>query len=352
MATIDEQGRLFGRWNLFDVALLVLIAGLIPLGYAAYLLFRDQPPALASISPSTIAQAQEFRLTIKGENLRPFMRVSLGTYQGREFHFKNTEEADVPFASIPPGVYDVVLFDEARERARLVNAFTITPSGLPATEVVAIGAFGNLDAAAAAKLVAGTELPGAGRILAVGVPGPDVTRVIAGGMVDVTVPNALQLPASVLLRCSLRSQQGTPYCTMGDTTIAPLAILRLSTPLGTTAFQVDHVRSPLPVEVKPIEVRLSGLPSVLSLVKPGDTDFSGTANELAVLARIDRVSAVRALGPAAAEVDVRLDAHLQATEGGWLYNSVPLRAGAPITIRTSRYEVSGVVLSIPDRSSR
>lgn len=350
MARIDEQGRLFGRWNLLDLALLVLVAGLIPLGYAAYLLFREQPPRLGSVTPNSIEQAQEFRLTITGENLRPYMRLSVGAHQGREFLFRTTEVAEVPFAFVPPGVYDVVLFDEAQERARLTNALTITPSGLPATEVVAIGAFGNLDAAGASKLVAGTELRGAGRILAVGRPEPDVTKVVSGSVVmGVPIPNALRLPAAVLFKCYLRSQQGTPYCAIDDTTIAPPAILELSTPLGTTPFQVERVRSPLPMEAQPVDIRLAGTPSLLSLVKPGDVDRNGTANELALLARVDRVGPVRAGGPSSAEVEVRLIAQLQSTEEGWLYNSVPLRAGSPITIRTPRYEVSGVVITVPGR---
>ena len=37
MAIVDEQGRLFGRLNLLDAVLLVLLAGLVPLGYAAYI---------------------------------------------------------------------------------------------------------------------------------------------------------------------------------------------------------------------------------------------------------------------------------------------------------------------------
>ena len=350
MALIDEHGRLFGRWNLLDVAVMVLIAGLIPLSYAAYLLFRDQPPRLVSVTPSSVEQAQEYHLNIKGENLRPYMRVSVGAYQGKEFYFESTQSAQVPFAFIPPGVYDVILFDEARERFRLPNALTITPSGLPATEVVAIGAFGNLDAAGAAKLVPGTELPGAGRILAVGRPGPGVTRVFAGSaLVGLPIPNALQLPAAVLLKCSLRSQQGTPYCSLDETTIAPPAILKLATPLGTTQFQIDRVRSPLPTEDQPIDVRLTGTAVLLAQVKPGDRDLGGTANELALLARVDSVGAVRASSPSSAEVMVRLIAQLQPATEGWLYNSAPLRAGSPITIRTSRYEVNGVVASVPDR---
>ena len=353
MAIVDEHGRLFRRWNLLDVAVLVLIAGLIPLGYAAYALFRERPPALSSVTPNALEQANEFRLQIKGENLRPFMRLSVGTYQGTNFHFRNTEEAEVLFGAIPPGVYDVILFDEAQERGRLTNALTITPSGLPDGEVVAIGAFGNLDAAGAAKLVAGTELPGGGRILAVGRPGPDMTRVQAGtALVGVPIANALQLPAAILVRCHLRVQQGTPYCATDDATIGPPAILKLTTPLGTTAFQIDRVHSPLPMTTQPVEVRLSGPPALLTLVKAGDMDLDGTANELALIARVDRVGAVRSSGGSAAEVDVRLSAQLQAVSDGWLYNGAPLRAGSPISIRTSRYQVNGVVTSLPNQVVR
>ena len=131
--------------------MLVLIVGLVPLGYAAYLLFREQPPRLVGATPALLQQAAEMHLTIKGENLRPYMRVSAGTQQARDFYFKSTEEAEVPFAWMPAGTYDIVLYDQAQERSRLKNALTVSPSALPSTEIVAIGAFGNLDAAGAAN---------------------------------------------------------------------------------------------------------------------------------------------------------------------------------------------------------
>lgn len=353
MAIVDERGRLFGRWNLLDLALLILILGLIPLGYASYLLFREQPPRLVSVTPNQFEQVGEFRLTIKGENLRPYMRLSIGTRQARDFIFKNTEEADAPFAYAPPGVYDVVLFDQAQERFRLPNAVTITPSGLPATEVVAIGAFGNLDAAGAAKLVAGTELRGAGRILKVGRPVPDLTKVFAGpALVGVPIPNALRLPAVVLFKCYIRAPQGTPHCVIEDTTVAPPAVLRLSTPLGETPFQIERVLGTFAVEPLPIEVRLTGTPSLLSMVKVGDVDLGGTANELAILTRVERVGALRRFGEASAELPVRLIAQLQKTDEGWLYNAAPLRAGASLTFRTQRYEVAGVVTGVPEMPPR
>jgi len=347
MAIVDERGRLFGRWNLLDLALLVLIFGLIPLGYAAYLLFRDQPPRLVSVTPNQVEQAPEFRLTIKGENLRPYMRVSAGTQQAREFAFKSTEEAEVPFAALSPGTYDIVLYDQAQERFRLPNALTISPSGLPATEIVAVGAFGNLDAAAATKLTPGTDLPATGTILAVGRAMPDVTQVFSGTrLVGVPTKDALRLPAVVQFRCDVRASGGSPFCMVGDVNIATNALLKLPTPLGITLFQVERVRSSVPLEPVEIEVRVNGDASVLSLIKPGDVDLGGTDNELALLARVATVETNPSGG-----LRLKLIAQLQKVEQRWLYDSIPLRAGGSFVLRTSRYEVTAVVTRLPPPDS-
>ena len=348
MAIVDERGRLFGRWNLLDLALLVLLIGLIPLGFAAYALFREQPPRIVSVTPDHLQYSQEFRVTIRGENLRPYMRVSAGTLQARDFYFKSTEEAEIPFASIPPGQYDIVLYDQAQERFRFPNALTVAPSGLPATEIVAVGAFGNLDAAGAARLTAGTDLPGAGTIVSVGRAVPDLTQVFSGSaLVGVPIANALRLPAIVLFKCYVRAQLGSPACVVDNTTVAPPALLTLSTPLGQTPFQVERVRSTHPLEPVPIELRLVANPAVLSLIKPGDVDLSGTTNELAVLARVASTGAVRPLGSGSAELTVQLLAQLQKVSGRWLYESTPLRVGSSITLRTARYEAGGIVTHMP-----
>ncbi len=353
MAIVDERGRLFGRWNLVDLALLVVLLGLIPLGYAAYLLFREQPPRIVSVTPNQMPQSSEFRITIKGENLRPYMRVSAGTQQARDFYFKSTEEAEVPFSTVLPGTYDIVLYDQAQERFRLPNALTITPSGLPATEIVAVGAFGNLDAAGAAKIIAGTELPGAGEVVAVGKPVPDLTQVFSGnGLVGVPIPNALRLPAIVRFKCYVRTQQGSPFCVVDDVTLAPSALLMLNTPLGTTPFQVARLRSSHPLETVPVSVLISGAPSVLSKIKAGDVDLGATANALASLATVESVGPVRVLGAGSAQVEVRLAAQLQRVDQRWLYDSSVLRSGSLLTVRTSDYEVSGVVTDMPAADSK
>ena len=348
MAIVDSQGRLFGRFNLLDAALLVIAAGLIPLGYAAYLLFREHPPRMTSVTPSRTEQTQLLRLTVIGENLRPYMRVSAGTEQAQDFLFKSTTEAVVSFVNLPQGEYDVILYDQAQERSRLPRALSVGPSSLPPTAIIAVGSFGNLDAAGAAKISAGLTLPGVGEVLAVGEPTSGKTRVFSGpNLVVVPVETTLQLPAVVLFRCQVRSQQGHPYCVVGDVTIAPAALMTLPTPLGNTSFQIEQVRSPHPLETAQVELRVSGRPSLLALIADGDVDLGGTSNPLAVIARVASAGPVRRLSETSAEIDVRLSAQLQRVDGQWLYNSTPLRAGTGIVFRTSKYEVQGVVTQLP-----
>jgi hypothetical protein len=292
-------------------------------------------------------EAPEFRLQLKGRNFRPYMRVSLGPQQGRDFIFKTTEEAEVPFVGMPPGQYDLVLFDQAQERFRMPNAVTIAPSSLPTTELVAVGAFGNLDAATAAKLTSGTKLAGVGEIISAGKPQPDLTQVFSGSkIISVVIPNSLRLPAVVKFECHVRTQQGTPYCVSDDVTLAPNALVLLPTPVGKMPFQVQRVRSSIALQAVPMSVRLRGNAAVLSRIKPGDVDAGGIANEFAELSRIDSVGDMRTAADGVAERDVRLTAQLQRVDQGWLYDSAPVRAGATITLRTANYEVGGVVTEI------
>jgi hypothetical protein len=277
MAIVDDRGRLFGRLNLLDAVLLVLLAGLVPLGYAAYALFREQPARITSITPSRAEQSANLRLAITGENFRPFMRVSADNYQAVDFVFKSTTEVEAPFGPLPPGEYDIVLYDQAQERFRLPNALRVVPSALPATEIIAVGAFGNLDAAGAAKITAGLELPDVGRIVAVGKPQPDLTQVFSSSaLVGVPMPNAQRLPATVLFRCYVKTQQGRPHCVVDDAPVAPPNLIMLPTPMGKTPFQVEHVRSSHPLEPVQIRVRVAGHPSVLSQIRSGDVDLGGT----------------------------------------------------------------------------
>lgn len=352
MAIVDDRGRLFGRLNLLDAVVLVLLVGLIPMGYAAYALFREQPPRIISISPTRSQQLSHLPVTIKGENLRPYMRVSAGTHQGIGFVFRSVNEVEVPFSSLPPGEYDIVLYDQAQERSRLPKALVIEASPLPPTEIVAVGAFGNLDAAAAAKITPGLRLENIAEVVAVGKPVPDLTTVFSGvNQVGVPMANALRLPAIVKFNCNVRTQQGRPHCAVDDATVAPTALLILPTPLGKIPYQIQQLRSPHPLQDVPIEVRFAGDPNVVALIKIGDADHRGIANELAAGARVTGVGAPRRVTETRSEIDVRLTAQMQHVDGQWLYDTEPLRAGGTFLLRTPGYEVTGVVTRMPANGS-
>ena len=352
MAIVDNDGRLFGRLNLLDAVVLVLLVGLIPLGYAAYVLFREQPPSITSIDPQRSQQLSHLEVTIKGENLRPYMRVSAGTHQGIGFVFRNVNEIMVPFSSLPPGEYDIILYDQAQERSRLPKALVIEASALPATEIVTVGAFGTLDSGSVARITPGLKLGEVAEVIAVGKPIPDLTTVFsAGNRVGVPIPNALRLPAVVKFRCHIRAQQGSPYCTVDDVTLVPTALVMLPTPLGKTPFQIQQLRSPHPLQDVSVEARFSGDDSILSLIAAGDVDTRGTSNELAAGARVTGVSRLRRVTETRSEVDVTLSAQLQAVDNQWIYDAAPLRAGSSFILRTPRYEVNGVVTKLPPPSA-
>jgi hypothetical protein len=128
MRIIDDRGRVFGRLNLVDAAVGVLVLVLLPAAYGAYLLFKDPVPKLTAVVPSVLPQGPDLmQVEVRGENFRPYMRVSFNDVQGRTFLFYNPKSAFVQLLDLPPGKYDVVLYDYMQEVSRLPAAFTVEP---------------------------------------------------------------------------------------------------------------------------------------------------------------------------------------------------------------------------------
>src|SRR5262249_47313037 len=111
MPIIDERGRVFGRLNLVDAAIVALVLGPLPAACGAYRLFKDPRPTLSKVVPGKLNQGPNLQTEIFGENLRPYMRVSFGDFQGRTFLFGSPTSAIVQLPDLEPGQYDVVLYD-------------------------------------------------------------------------------------------------------------------------------------------------------------------------------------------------------------------------------------------------
>ena len=85
MTVVDDRPKTLIKLNAIDAAVLLVLVVMIPITYAAYLLFRTPPARLLSVTPTEIIQGTTPRLLITGANLRPFMRVSLNDTQAKNF---------------------------------------------------------------------------------------------------------------------------------------------------------------------------------------------------------------------------------------------------------------------------
>ncbi|MDO8680090.1 MAG: IPT/TIG domain-containing protein [Acidobacteriota bacterium] len=350
MAIVDSDGRLWGRVNLVDAVLGLLLVGLLPLGYGAYMLFRVPPAVLTGIEPSTLTEGPNLRVTIRGANLRPFLRVSFDTVQGLNFLFADSTHAEVELNPMTPGVYDVVLYDQKQERARLLKALTILapPKPLPTTRVIVVGKLISLKPGQASQVRAGMTLPDDVEVLGAGRAAPAVPKVYANGpIIEVPAANLLQMPVRLRMSCDVLAPGGYPECfAAAGFPLRPTFVGGIKTESGVVAFQVDQVSGDQNFENLTVAVRFITSPVVLAEVRRGDVDVAITENEFAAGARVASLAPVKRQSDEVAEQVVTFQVRSQRGTAGWSYTAVPLRLGSQFMFRTSRYELSGVVVSI------
>lgn len=348
MTMVDERGRLWGRWNLFDVVVAVLLVGLIPLGYGAYTLFRTPAPELLKIEPTTVVRSGDMRVRIYGRNLRPYLRVSFGANQGRTFGFEDSETAVIELNDLVPGAYDVILYDYGQERARIPNGLTIvdSPDAKPAASVIVPGRFLNLAAEDVKRIQVGLKIP-AGEVLEVSAPTPSTPRVFSGGVpIDVPAASRSQVPVLLRATCEIRTNQGYPEC-MGVS--HPLRVNYLETVAVAggepIAFQIDDVRGDLPIVTLQARVRLTGASAALAKVQPGDVDTTNAVNPLGLGLRVLSVEPVRSTDPSAERFAV-LAVRAQRSSSGWQFSLGSIREGLTIPVRTAEYELPAAVVTL------
>jgi hypothetical protein len=256
MTVVDDRGRVARRSNLVDALIAIVLLVLIPTAYGAYLLFRTPTPKLVSVNPTKLYQGKNLQVEIKGENLRPFMRVSFNTIQGRTFLIGSTTSAMVDLPDLGPGVYDVELFDYMQLADRLPKALTILPlAPVPTVDLHVVGKFTGLSAALMAEIKTGTKFPAAGdaqaEVLSVEPAIPARLRLRAGDdTVEVPLTGQLELPAILRVRCyTAANVDGSLRCDMSGpqqaVTVMPDAVLTLPGPQGWVSFQITAVRPPV-----------------------------------------------------------------------------------------------------------
>ncbi|HUQ86876.1 MAG TPA: DUF4330 family protein [Vicinamibacterales bacterium] len=365
MTLVDHQGRLFSRWNVVDALVGVVLLGLIPLLYGGYVLFRPQSASLVSIEPARIQAPGDVDVTIHGVNLRPYMRVSFDGHQGRTFLFADTTKAVVRASEMPPGVYDVILYDNAQERARIAKGFEVVAAPRPQTQLEVIGAFTAMAEPLTSQIKANLQIAGLGTVTKVGKPQSSATRTAVGPLELVNVPSgsAVNIPAVIMATCALVQRGGGASCVALDNSLTRDVVLTVPLAGGNALFQIDQVRATGTPSTVDMRVRFSGEREVVERVRRGDRDIERN-NEFASGAEVTSVTGVARAGasvivtaqlpgsiPAVtagdiATVEVVLRLPATQTVDGWSYRGQAMKPGRSFVFHGPDYEVSGTVLAI------
>jgi hypothetical protein len=248
---IDKRGRLLGRVNLFDLIAGAVCLGLVLLAFGAFLLFRVPVPQIASVEPSTVTEHDMedgmVALRITGQDLRPFLRARLGTFDA-DFLVQSPTLAEIKLPRLPAGDYDLVLYDESMELVSLPGALTVVaplpPPPPPLVKVQAVGRFVPLGETQVGQIVVGSRfVAGADgeRALVIAARGPEpaLERIRLGptSVVDTPVDGKLQVPAVLQVWC-----RTTPTgCEAGDARVDGTMDLLLTRGEQVLEFVVDEV---------------------------------------------------------------------------------------------------------------
>jgi hypothetical protein len=338
MPLIDEEGRLFGRMNLFDLAIAGFVIVLVPIAYGTFLLFRAPAPRISSVTRVPITReerrvAQGNRLTaklkVRGSGLRPMLQASIGDTRSLGFVFEDPNSADVMVGEVPPGTHDLVLYDGVQEVARLPKSVTIESSAPP--RIAGVGTLIHMERAAAEALVPGRLFPGG--------PQDAIVRLAAARAEG---DGQWQRGAEILMACD--PDPNEDGCAVGgvSATTTPPPIVKLTGPTGATvSFALREVLpAAAPVMVN-ARVRVSAAPEVLDLVRTGDRDDCLD----------DRAATVLAVGGrrgGAMELDVTLRLGVDPSPDGLRYRGRAIKAGAPFTLTTEAYMLKGTLLHVGD----
>jgi hypothetical protein len=349
MTLMDDRGRLLGRLNVVDIAALILLVALLPLGYAASLLFRPARPTITEVGQVDITNAERrivaggsllsAKLKIKGTGFNPMLRAYIDDQPALAFVYENPNSADVLVGPLPPGEHALSLRDGVQEVARFAGAVKIeNPSQ---RRLRAEGWLTNMEPKVAESLKVSTAIPANApqhEIVALGPIEPAQSRVRFGAAEsDFPIANRVERKAVILLRCDPTGDEfrtGQEPCAVGGQMVlgpSPVAVA-LPLPEATIGFAVSEI---FPIEQPrraQIVVQLNG---AIAGMKAGDQDS------------ILDERAARVVSPGST---VTLTLGLDPSREGWRYRGQLVRVGGEFGWSTKTYEARGRITSFTAES--
>jgi hypothetical protein len=374
---IDADGRVFGRINLVDFAIVGFVVLLVPVAYATYLLFRPPMPRITSVETAQLTMIEDRaaqgtnlagKLKVRGTGFRPVLRVKVGDIDAVAFVFENPTAADVLVGDLPPGKHDLVMYDGVQEVARAPGAVTIperASGGL--TWVAVAGMLIDLSEAAAGALQQGAKYPASGEhIVEILTLGPvENASIPINNRVDAAIGGRRQRAALIAVRCDMSAAQPRE-CRSGGALMSPGTTYLLPSTSSGLRLLIDEVVPVADPVTATLRVRLMGIPEAVGLVRAGDVDLPHLAidrrgaiirsmgarregpGDLTLLLSQEAatVLASAARQETISSIDVAMTAGLDRGRAGWRYRGDTIRVGGPFTFSTTAYTLRGIVLGM------
>lgn len=336
MSVIDKEGRVFGRVNIVDAGILLVILLILPIGYATFLLFRPERPSIDSVTRVEVGNEERrvsagtiltAKLKVKGSGFNPLLRARIGSVDAVGLVFETPNSVDVIVGVVPPGKHDLVLYDGVQEVARAQGAVDVQT--LEGPSVRAYGWLTDLPPEFADGLKPGygtaPMVPGSFKIVALGPPAQARLRATLGAMTaDLPLPGKRERPAEIVVRCDWPN---TVACTIDGQRLTQLPPILVTLP-GGLKFEIDEIAPPGEPEPAIATVRVASAAGV----KVGDRDAT-------VGARAAQVTAI-------AGNTLTLTLGVQDSREGWRYRGQLLAPGGTLTLRTGTYTAVGVVSDV------
>lgn len=336
MSVIDKDGRVFGRVNLVDAGIMVVILLLLPIGYATFLLFRPERPSIQSVTRVEVGNEERrvsagtiltAKLKVKGSGFNPLLRARIDSIDAVGLVFETPNSIDVIVGVVPPGKHDLILYDGVQEVARAAGAVEVQ-----ALEGPAVRAYGWLtdlapEFADTLKPGFGTDAttPGGYQIVALGESSQARVRASLGTMTaDLPLPGRREREAELVVRCDWPN---TVACTIDGQRLSQPPPILIMLP-GGVRFEVVEIAPPGDPKPAMVTLRLAALAGITV----GDRDDT-------VGSRAARVTAI-----AGTTVTLALGVH--ESREGWRYRGALLSPGAALTLRTANATVSGVITEV------
>jgi hypothetical protein len=351
---VNDRGQVRGRFNLVDAVVVAFLLLLIPVAYGTWLLFHPRKVQITSVTQVTLSKEEQrianplraaAKLKVRGSGFTPMLRAWVGPEPALGFMFEDPNSADVIVGPMSPGEYDVALYDGGQEVARAAKAFVLA-SSRTRPQIKAVGRLTGLDRATADGLRPGAAFPSDAdprvRIAALGPVAPGgVSLLVQPGKdprverLDLPRDGVFERAAALVVACDPLEQTDSA-CTFGG--VYPSGNVQIVIPgaVQPMTFVVEELLPASPAAIVEATVRVTGGPETV-LITPGDRD---TLLD-------DRAATVAGLGSRqAGSVDVRLRLGVDRAHDGWRYRGRLLKPGAPFSLTTDRYVVSGTVLSV------